>query len=91
LIAIPRGSGKSAKDMVNYRFAGEGEERLTTWMVDHLEYSSVVLDTGIGNVERELIKCLRPPLNLNKWRNPQQAAIMRMRKACADEARRFQS
>jgi hypothetical protein len=88
LIAIPRGSGKSPKDMVNYRFAGDGEERLTTWMVDHMEYSFVVLKNGIGNVELELIKCLRPPLNLNKWRNPQKTAIMRLRKACADEARR---
>jgi len=56
LIAIPRGLGKSAKDMVNYRFAGNGEERLTTWMVNHLEYSFVVLGNGIENVERELVK-----------------------------------
>lgn len=74
--------------MLNYRFAGGGEERLTTWMVNHLEYSFVILRDGIENVERELIKCLRPPLNLNKWENPQKTTIERLRKACADEARR---
>jgi len=87
LKAIPRGSGKSLKDMTHFRFARDGEQRLTTWMIEHLEYSSVVLVDGIGDVERVLINCLRPPLNLDKWKNPQRAAIMRLRKACADEAR----
>jgi hypothetical protein len=88
LPAIPRGSGKSAKDMTCYRFADDGEQRLTDWMVKHLEYSFAVLEDGIGAVERALIECLRPPLNLDKWKNPQKKAIMRLRKACADEARR---
>ena len=61
------------------------------WNCSTWEYSFVVLENGIRNVERELIECLRPPLNLNKWRNPQKTAIMRMRKACADEARSFHS
>jgi hypothetical protein len=87
LTAIPRGSGKSKKDMTNYRFAGDGENSLTDWMVKHLEYSFVVLEDGIEDVERALIECLRPPLNLDKWKNRQRAAIKRLRKACADEAR----
>jgi hypothetical protein len=73
--------------MTHFRFARDGEERLTTWMIEHLEYSSVVLVDDIGDVERALINCLRPPLNLDKWKNPQRAAIMRLRKVCADEAR----
>jgi hypothetical protein len=88
LTAVPRGSGKSAKDMTSFRFAGDGEKRLTNWMVRHLEYSFVVLEHGILDVERALIECLRPPLNLDKWKNGQKAAIKRLRKVCADEARR---
>ena len=88
LTAIPRGSGKSAKDMTCFRFAGDGEQRLTDWMVEHLEYSFVVLKDCIGDAERALIECLRPPLNLDKWKNPQRAAIKQLRRTCADEARR---
>jgi hypothetical protein len=88
LNAIPRGSGKSAKDITCYRFAGDGEKSLTNWMVRHLEYSFVVLEHGIQDIERTLIECLQPPLNLDKWKNGQKAAIMRLRKVCADEARR---
>jgi hypothetical protein len=87
LKAVPRGSGKSKTDMTNYRFAGVGEKSLTDWMVEHLEYSFVVLEDGFGDVERALIECLHPPLNLNKWKNPQGAKIMQLREACADEAR----
>ena len=88
LTAIPRGSGKSATDMTHYRFAGDGEQRLTGWMTGHLEYSFVALQDGIPDVERVLIECLWPSLNLDKWKNPQRAAIKRLRQACADEARR---
>jgi hypothetical protein len=87
LTAIPRGLGKSAKDMTCYRFAGDGEKKLTSWMVKHLEYSFVVIERGIQDVERTLIECLRPPLNLDKWKNGQRAAVKRLRKVCADEAR----
>jgi len=88
LTAIPRGSGKSATDMTHYRFAGDGEQRLTGWMTGHLEYSFVALQDGIPDVERVLIECLWPSLNLDKWKNPQRAAIKRLRQTCADEARR---
>jgi hypothetical protein len=57
-------------------------------MVEHLEYSFVVLKDCIGDAERALIECLRPPLNLDKWKNPQRAAIKQLRRTCADEARR---
>jgi hypothetical protein len=87
LKAIPRGTGKSTKDMTHFRFTRDGEQMLTAWMIEHLEYSYVVLVDGIGDVERVLINCLQPPLNLDKWKNPQRAVIMQLRKACADEAR----
>jgi hypothetical protein len=88
LTAIPRGLGRSAKDMTCYRFAGGGEKELSKWMVKHLECGFAVLeDSSVGDVERELIECLRPPLNLDKWDNPQKKTIKRLRRACADEAR----
>ena len=87
LKAIPRGSGKSPKDMTCYRFAGDGEQKLTHWMTGHLEYSFVALHDGIPDVEQTLIECLRPPLNLTEWENHQKGTIMQLREACADEAR----
>jgi hypothetical protein len=38
-------------------------------------------------VERDLIQCLRPILNLYGWPNPCRSEIKALRKACADEAR----
>lgn len=87
LIAVPRGLGRSEKDMTHFRFADGGEKELTKWMVKHLEYGFSLLEHGIADVERELIECLRPPLNLDIWDNPQRKAIKRLRKECADEAR----
>jgi hypothetical protein len=88
LVAIPRGSGQSPKDMANYRFAGGGEEQLTDWMAKHLRYSFVVVEEEIEQVEQELIQDLRPPLNLADWENPQKNHVMRLRAACRDEAAR---
>ncbi len=88
MTAIPRGLGNSPKDMTHFRFADDGEQRLTGWMIRHLEYSFVSLIDNIPDVERALIVCLMPSLNLDKWQNPHRAAIKQLRKVCADEARR---
>jgi hypothetical protein len=86
LQAIRRGWGKSPKDMTHYRFAHPGEDELTTWMKNHLEYSYEVVSSYPPARERELISDLGPPLNLTLWPNPQKTLLMKLRKACRDEA-----
>lgn len=86
LQAVRRGSGRSSKDISHYRFAAPGEDQLTTWMKDHLEYSYELGSNDIPTRERELILHLRPPLNLTLWPNPQKTVVMELRKACRDEA-----
>jgi hypothetical protein len=73
--------------MTNYRFANGGEEKLTEWMLNNLEYSCVQVNgQNIRDLERRLIRYLEPPLNLLLWRNPQAEAVKRLRKICAEEA-----
>jgi hypothetical protein len=87
LSAIPRGSGRSVKDITNYHFGNGGEENLSTWMAHNLRYSFSVVEEGIRQFERELIEEFQPPLNLTGWKNPQKPLLMKLRKVCRDEAR----
>ena len=90
LIPIPRGSGSSEKDFTHFRFAGDGETRLTEWMRDSLLASQVSVADGVSALEGDLIFLLKPCLNLTKlggWRNPQKAKVMAARSECAALAR----
>jgi hypothetical protein len=86
LHAIPRGSGRSAKDFTNYKFAAPGEDRLTAWMGEHLTYGFAVLENRVKEVEQELIACLQPAINLTDWPNPKRKPLKELRKVCRDEA-----
>lgn len=86
LVAHPRGKERTRRAMTHYRFSDGGEERLTAWMLENLEFSLVPLKERIPEVEENLIKRLKPPLNLNRWPNPQAPAIKKLRKQCAEEA-----
>jgi hypothetical protein len=86
LSTVPRGAGKTRKDMINYRFANGGEEKLAQWMLNNLKYSFVVIEENIRDLEKQLIRRMEPPLNLIYWHNPQRKAVMRLRSLCAEEA-----
>lgn len=87
LVVRPRGSGRSDRDMINYRFDDEGERRLTTWMGASLSACQVRVDGGVRAIEKDLIARLRPPLNLTDWPNPQKPAVTTARAACQELAR----
>lgn len=86
LTARQRGTGLARSNFANYRFNPEGEERLTAWMRENLRVR-IFRTRNYEMLERALLPRLRPLLNLGGW-NPHNAAIRRLRKVCADEARK---
>jgi hypothetical protein len=86
LTALPRSPGPSASNVKNYRFSDEGEKRLTRWMDSYLTYGLCPVNADVRGIEGRLIRELRPPLNLTKWRNPQASRLKALRKASSDEA-----
>lgn len=86
LSVIPRGAGASQDDITHFRFTPLGEQKLSTWMLDHLEYAFAVVEQDAPKVEGHLIAQKRPPLNLNKWQNPQRPFIEACRQLCQHEA-----
>jgi hypothetical protein len=86
LTAIPRGTGASDTNYRNYRFADQGEQRLSQWMTTHLRVGVHAISDP-AEIERELISLACPPLNLTGWANPAAADIKALRKACVEEAR----
>jgi hypothetical protein len=87
LTAIPRAPGPSKSNYENFRFTQDGEDRLTSWMQSNLEYSIYPFSGDVDELERGLMVENEPPLNLNKWRNPQKQKIEALRKACKQEAK----
>jgi len=85
LVARPRGTGTSKANYTNYCFNLAGEDRLTTWMREHLKVRTWPT-RKFEAIEAILKPRLRPLLNLEGW-NPQNSAIRALRKRCADEAR----
>ena len=75
--------------MRNFRFAGDGEQRLSEWMMKNLDYSVFPLSGDVEELEARLIEAHGPPLNLKGWQYPQAKAIRRLRGLCWEEARRF--
>jgi hypothetical protein len=86
LSAIPRAPGPSKTNAVNFRFAEDGESRLSDWMRQSLTWSFVATSTAPVRLEASLIAMLRPPLNLTGWPNPQRKYLTALRRACRDEA-----
>jgi hypothetical protein len=86
LRAVPRGFIRSNEELSEYHFAAPGEENLSRWMERNLEYSYQELDDDIQGTLDALIGHYHPPLNLAKWNNPLKTKLMRLRKACKDEA-----
>ena len=85
LVARPRGTGTSKANYTNYCFNLAGEDRLTTWMREHLKVRTWPT-RKFEAIEAIIKPRLRPLLNLEGW-NPQNSAIRALRKRCADEAR----
>lgn len=86
LRAIPRAPGPSETNCRNYCFLANGESRLTDWMCEHLEVG-VFASLKFEELEKFLMKELRPLLNLKGCPNPHRDEIKRLRRLCADEAR----
>jgi hypothetical protein len=83
LLPILRSGGSSRG---HFKFAQDGEDRLTGWMVEHLSFGFAVLDQDRDKIETDLIRAFKSPLNLNKWKNPQAPSIKNLRRRCAAEA-----
>ena len=72
------------KNANKYRFTDGGEKALSDWMEANLLGAQAEINTDIVAREAELISLLQPPLNLNKWINPQKTFISGKRRSCAD-------
>lgn len=86
LSAHPRSKGASESNVRNYRFSEAGDQRLSGWMAEHLSVA-VYPTADYAEIEPELIRLLKPVLNLKGWENPQRTEIKLLRKRCADQAR----
>ena len=54
-----------------------GERQLNAWMRHYLEYAGFPFSGEVQQLEAEITKTCRPPLNLTMWRSPQDRAIGR--------------
>ena len=92
LTAVHRGNQPSNKNCECYCFANQGEQRLTQWFWQNLDYSICPFDGDTVELETEIIRNEKPPLNLIKWLkghpNPQKPKIQRLRNICKNEAKR---
>ena len=79
LVPIPRSPGSSAD---KFKFTPDGEQRLTKWMAAHLDYAFATFAGNRLSEEKRLILDRQPPLNLNKWKNPQGPSIEALRALC---------
>ena len=67
-----------------FRFADDGEARLTEWMKANLLAAQTEISGDVRSKETALIQEWEPPLNLTKWINPQKALVSAKRKACTN-------
>ena len=88
LTAEPRSAGRSETNFKNFRFAGDGEERLSEWMRRNLLCAIRPFGGDVASMEKRPIKDYEPPLNLTGWRNQQKKQIQALRDACKEEAKR---
>lgn len=94
LKAIPRNSkaGAKGKDISNFCFDRNSEDKLRDWMLVNLEYASMpVARSQCAFAERELIAEICPPLNsAGNLLNPHRAEILGLREICRNEAKLFE-
>lgn len=86
----PRSIKRTEKDIQNYKFDSAGEQRLSEWVAASIRVCGVA-SSDPATTESSLIRQLHPPLNLTKlggWTNPDKEMIGRMRKECAELARK---
>ena len=92
LSAEPRAGGESERNYKNFRFADNGEKRLSLWMQSNLEYSIVELEGDLSEL-RKIENCLisenELPLNLTKYKNCQKRHIQDLRNLCKEEAKKI--
>ena len=88
LKSIPRSPGPSETNFKNYKFLATGEKLLTDWMRNNLEIGYCSIFEDYENVEKEMLKSLRPILNLKGCDNTYKKQIMELRKLCSEEAKR---
>ena len=91
LTAQPRRRGKrNRKAASQYQFSEGQERQLTDWMRANLRLAFAEVPPGrIRDAEAAVIAALKPCLNVDgakDWTNPQAQAVMKLRKACVDEA-----
>lgn len=98
LMPQPRSDSEKNKKkrFTNFKFDAVGEERLTTWMKQHLSLGFCKLpDLTIPQLEaceKKLIKSARPPLNIDdNPESPYRAELKSARKYCAGLAREWAS
>ena len=88
LKSIPRSHGISETNYKNYKFIATGERLLTDWMRNNLEIGYYSVFEDYEKIEKEMLKSLRPILNLKGCDNHYKKQIMALRKICSEEAKR---
>ena len=86
LVAIQRGSGPLKSNFDNFRFTVEGEDLLSQWMRENLQYAEFSFDGDREILKKQLIRIGKPPLSLMNWPNSQKVDIRALRKICREEA-----
>ncbi|MCR6032077.1 hypothetical protein GGQ22_11550 [Nocardioides sp. zg-579] len=87
LIAVPRNQTKP-DGSANFALDSASDERLSAWMDERLALSTWVKPDGVvvDEVETEVVRRLRPPLNLDKVGEPR-TRLREARRRMADVAR----
>lgn len=88
LRAQPRNPSRPER-FANYGLRGDGDERLTRWMREHLRLAvwPSVTAVQLVEVERALLLAWQPPLNLKDVHTPWSGNLSAARKAMAAQAR----
>jgi hypothetical protein len=88
LHAQPRNPSRPER-FSNYGLRGDGDERLTRWMREHLRLAvwQRPTDVVLIDVERSLLAAWQPPLNLKDVHTPWSGQLSAARKVMAAEAR----
>ncbi|MCW5876675.1 MAG: hypothetical protein KIS85_07300 [Anaerolineales bacterium] len=88
LTPIPRSSTEQTERRFrNYKFAPDGEKRLTDWMHENLLVTYWVAPPTVTlmHIEEQVIELSKPGLNLETY-NPHWAEIKNLRKMCSELA-----
>lgn len=81
---------RNDKDFQNYCFDAEGEDRLTRWMLDHLEvaWMECASSEEVERTEADLVLRRAPVLNINNNPNsPYAPTVRKRREHCRHQAR----